>query len=133
MALEIRDFEEWLHRIYRGMKLYLVECMVGDTCFCLVVECGYAEVLSCEKSYPGIYIHFCIWDAFSWIEAILVAALIFSGQFAAKWYVQIWIRWKKQLFWSKHPDILFTNIYLWRLRCRIASIPISLRGFWAGK
>ena len=60
MTLEIRDFEERLHRTYRGIKLCLVErriSMVGDICFYLVVDCGYAEVLSCEKSYPGIYIY----------------------------------------------------------------------------
>ena len=76
-------------------------------------------VLSCEKSYHGMY-SFLICDIFSWIEAVLVAALIFSGQFAAEWYVQIWIRCKKQLFWSKHLDMLSTDMYLWRLFCRIA-------------
>jgi hypothetical protein len=76
-------------------------------------------VFNHEKSYPGMY-SFLHLRRFQLDWGSLVAALTFSGQFAAEWYVQIWIRCKKQLFWSKHLDMLSTDMYLWRLLCRIA-------------
>ena len=42
-----------------GVKLRLVErrvSMVGKaSIFCMMMDCGYAEELSCEKSYPMMY------------------------------------------------------------------------------
>jgi hypothetical protein len=43
-------------------------------------QCSYQNCLNPAESISNAEMR----DAFSWIEAILVAALIFSGQFAAK-------------------------------------------------
>jgi len=105
-----------------GVKLCLVErrvSMVEGACLCMMMDCGCAEVLNHEKYYHGMH-SFLHLRRFQLNWGSLVAALICSGQFAAEWYIQIWIRCKKQLFWSKHLDMLSTDMYLWRLLCRIA-------------
>ena len=88
----------------------------------VLVYCGYAEVPSCEKSNPGMYsfLHLKRFQL-DWSNLVAAAALISSGQFAAEWYVQIWIRCKKQLFWSKQT-LPSSRPYL-----------SASEGVWAGK
>jgi hypothetical protein len=95
----------WAERrdIYGGMYVFLH----GDG---LLVHCGYAEEPGCEKSYHGMY-SFLHLISFQLNWGSLVAAFVFTRRFAAEWYAQTWMRYKKQLFWSKHLDMLPIDIY----------------------
>ena len=75
-----------------------------------MMDRGYSEELSCEKSYPMMY-SFLHLSCFQRSWGILDAALIFTGQFAAEWCIYIWIWYKKQLFWLKHLNLLSTDMY----------------------
>ena len=103
----------------------------------VLVYCGYAEVLSCEKSYPGMY-SFLHLRRFQLDWSSLVAALIFSGQFAAEWYVQIQIdvtnSWFGRSIWICCLQICICgDCFVVSLDVAVfAIIPVSLRRFWAG-
>jgi len=49
-------------------------------------------------------IHFCVWWIFSWIEA----ATFLTGQFAAEWYIRIWIWCENQTLWLKCHSLSLT-------------------------
>ena len=96
------------------VKLCLVErrvSMVEGACFCMMTDCGCAEVFNTRS--PILMYSFLHLKRFQLDWGSLVGALTFSGQ-CCRMDVQIWIRCKKQLFWSKHLDMLSTDMYLWR-------------------
>jgi hypothetical protein len=54
-----------------------------------MVHCGHAEAPGgCEKSYHGMY-PFLHLGCFQLNQGSLVTALVFTGRFAAEWYIQI--------------------------------------------
>ena len=82
----------------------------GVYLFCMMIDFSslwFAEALSCEKFYRGMYsfLH-CKWFQLTW--GSLVPAIIFSGQFAAEWCIQIWIWYQKQTFWLETPELVST-------------------------
>ena len=73
---------------------------------------GYAEALSSEKFYRGMYSFlYSEWFQLNWRS--FITAINSCGRFAAEWYIQIGIWYQKQTFWLKHLNlswIFFTVI-----------------------
>ena len=104
----------------------------------LLSHYGYAKALSCEKFYREMYSFLYLeWFQLNWCS--FITAIIFSGRFAAEWYIQIWIWCQKQTFWLKHLNlynICHSHHYSWWLgtilggQCSIGKHYFSFSGGW---
>ena len=88
--------------------LWSIPFLHGDR---LLSYYGYAEALSYEKFYRGMYSFLYLeWFQLNWRS--FTTAIISSGRFAAEWYIQVWIWYPKQTFWLKHLNlsIIFVTV-----------------------
>ena len=127
----------------RSLCVYIMTSMVEYVFFWrddrLLSHCGYAEVLSCEEFYRGMYSFLYLeWFQLTW--GSLITAIIFSVRFAAEWYVQIWIWYQKQTFWLKRLNLssIFVTVITarddlvpyWGVPCSIGKHCFSFSGNW---